>query len=565
MPTSNLEVSNNPVAPKLISTKQKILVINNLAGIWAHNALLTKLVAQFDPLKTEITTLACGGKLTGVCTVMESKKRGPETNQIVRKFDCCDCNFSAKLSNLSLSSKKLVSGPTVFLSNFLSEEIREKLELTLKIYDGKLDNIFDKKVDGIEFARISIYETLLKFKKKDASLSEIENKHFRDSLRNSLLTYFLAEKFFKQNQDFDSVYAFSPQYSITRAITIAAEKFKMRVCFVDGSSNIAERNSGVALWDLTKFGASNPAESMWPGYQNIKNNHENIFRISEHINQLRQGRSFSVYSEPYKSNLPISAIFGIPQNHNIATLVLSSTDEVFAAKFSRLRSGDRFPGKVFQSQQDWVRETINWFEGKEGLSLIIRMHPREMPSRRNPVKSQQSFSWEELGKNLPTNVYFNHPSQKIPIKSILEASKVVLTGWSSVGIEALLEGVPVITYDSTLPGYPRELQCSGNSVEEYLQNLQKFEAGTLPKMPWQEMAMAWLSHLLNDGTIYLSGRLFENRRKNGPPIFDKALNAIDLFFPFVIRPIEAWITFRPSRERERIRKFEEERLSSLYD
>jgi hypothetical protein len=80
---------------------------------------------------------------------------------------------------------------------------------------------------------------------------------------------------------------------------------------------------------------------------------------------------------------------------------------------------------------------------------------------------------EGLIKDLPINVHVNWPAEGISFYDLLKDTQVLLTGWSVTALEALVLGIPVVTYDANLPSYPRDIHYTGRSEAEYYINIDR--------------------------------------------------------------------------------------------
>jgi hypothetical protein len=78
------------------------------------------------------------------------------------------------------------------------------------------------------------------------------------------------------------------------------------------------------------------------------------------------------------------------------------------------------------------------------LALIIRIHPRELPNKRENRTSANAERLRELLVNLPDNVIVNWPEDKLSIYDLLQRVDLVLSAWSTVLLEASLFGCPII-------------------------------------------------------------------------------------------------------------------------
>jgi CDP-glycerol glycerophosphotransferase (TagB/SpsB family) len=116
--------------------------------------------------------------------------------------------------------------------------------------------------------------------------------------------------------------------------------------------------------------------------------------------------------------------------------------------------------KLFTNQLEWAKWLISYVGGRNDLHLIIRIHPREFPNKRENVRAPHLDSFiSSLGANLPQNVSLNLPDQEISIYDLIPIVNVLLNSTSSVGVEFAAFGIPVITLVDVpgfLPGTEQE-------------------------------------------------------------------------------------------------------------
>ncbi len=102
-----------------------------------------------------------------------------------------------------------------------------------------------------------------------------------------------------------------------------------------------------------------------------------------------------------------------------------------------------YPSNAFESQIDWIKYTIRYFEGREDIQLLIRIHPSEHDSW---IKSRQSVS-DEIKKHfprLPKNVFVILATSTInTYKAMLNCNAVLIYG-TTAGLEMVCMGLPVI-------------------------------------------------------------------------------------------------------------------------
>ena len=82
----------------------------------------------------------------------------------------------------------------------------------------------------------------------------------------------------------------------------------------------------------------------------------------------------------------------IRPDQKLVVAMMSSYDEYIAA-----RAIDEVPSEsefLFPSQLEWIRALIEWFKTRPALFLLIRVHPREFPNKREATKSAHALLLE---------------------------------------------------------------------------------------------------------------------------------------------------------------------------
>jgi hypothetical protein len=151
---------------------------------------------------------------------------------------------------------------------------------------------------------------------------------------------------------------------------------------------------------------------------------------------------------------------------------MSSTDEVLAAVTSEVWPQINISKKVFENQEEWIENLVRFVSKLDGVILIIRPHPREFPNKRESVTAEITHSRDRLFSNLPKNVIVDDPKNNFAIEDYFEHIQAITTGWSSIGLEWQMRGMPCVTYDSNLPIYPPRTHLTGTSRTEYFENLE---------------------------------------------------------------------------------------------
>jgi hypothetical protein len=102
-----------------------------------------------------------------------------------------------------------------------------------------------------------------------------------------------------------------------------------------------------------------------------------------------------------------------------------------------------YESNAFKNMLDWTFQTIDYFEGRPELQLILRVHPAEVtgmvPSR------QKLFDEIEMKRStLPKNVFVIPPESRISTYAVMERCNAVIIYNTKTGIEISSMGIPVI-------------------------------------------------------------------------------------------------------------------------
>lgn len=476
--------------------------------------------------------------MTGFCSTRSARQR--TLDQVNRKIDCLDCAFTSELSASRLNNP-----------NIANEKMAEKLTSD----DYKLAEIIGEEAmaspNPWEFSwgelpagRIASYEVMLKYKLLRGS-SDVE--HLRDlklAIQDVVLVSLWIKRVFANCSEPAVLLVRNPNYSRHRVIAIEAQKFGLRVIYFDGSANISETYSHIMAWDWSKHGRVNPALSeTWQSEQDQTGLNASSGRVERHFLSLRKAKSHRVYSTKKSGGgrTKLLADLGLDLNKKTILLALSSSDEYAALKQAFKLSDLEFPGRVFKDQKEWVLETVRWADARESIQLVIRVHPREFSGKRGPYQSSMVKVWREVLDGIDTRHNVDSAQRGISLYDLFDAVDVVVTGWSSAGLEAAYAGIPVVTFDKALIGYPSNVGLSGTSKSDYWANLEAAISTKSPNLEGQRAARKWLNLQMEVGTAYIGGRLGEKFRSGAPRWFSLLAEGLDRYLFFIYRPIDMMV------------------------
>jgi hypothetical protein len=236
--------------------------------------------------------------------------------------------------------------------------------------------------------------------------------------------------------------------------------------FVHGGLSLVDRLQHVVVGRDTTLDFWTRIIAAWPRYRDLPCNELELAHVTDHFLQLFRGTSVFAYSAPKSADsVDVRGRFGVRADQKLLVATMSSYDEYVAAAAV---GGVPDPATLlFPTQLAWIHALAEWFQTRPELFLLLRVHPREFPNKREGRKSEHARQLEEALVGLPANVKVNWPADQLSIYDVAEQADVVLNAWSSAGKEMTLLGLPVVTYCPTVIQYPTDLNYVGTTLETY--------------------------------------------------------------------------------------------------
>ncbi len=473
--------------------KIKVVFFSPFSFIWPHALPEYQLATLLSKEGATVSMIGCGKSYSKFCTSMEAARLTVDSTAEEKSDICRRC----------VRNRELLRGHSDEISFSLIEgDIDDQVDGFEVPQEAK--DILAYEVDSVPVGKLALYETLIKFKKKNMILSDEEKRYFAISLQNARKVVKQAGAAIKSEKP-DVIICYSPQYVIPGIFSAVAKREGVRVIFIEGSSNDVERYSHLRMWDWEVHGLSQPALAVPERFAEYRMTKNGKRRAEQLMTVRANATAFSSYTAP-PANVSPYEVFGLDQSRKYFLMAMSSYDEVYSGYIIDKLPLSRFEGQVFKDQTEWLQATVEWFAKHPELQLVVRPHPREFPNRREGVIASNWKQWSSILQNLPSNVKIDHPDLKFSLYDHLAHTSVVITGWSSAAIEALSKGIPVVTYDEMLPTFPSSMQYSGRTVEAYYENILKAYADTNSER-FKYEAKRWLAYASEVGTVEIGGRI----------------------------------------------------------
>lgn len=439
----------------------KILAFAPHSAIWVH-AFPEALVAEaLQQSGHDIVYVSCGGQFNAYCIPMSAMGLAIDAPRADKDEVCKKCKTHRDIIRHGFG----FMGPDII--DAITDEDRAAVAQVL----SKLTrhNYIDLELDQIPVGRYALYEFLINHKKDSVVLTEAEWQRFQPELTNALYSFYGCRRLLDQHRP-DRVMVYNSFYSVNHVCCELAAQRGIPHYFIHAGNNLANRMQTLFVTRGYTIASWNRNPN-WNIYREIPCSPGLLSTVTEHLLALFSGLDVFAYSAPLASKAhDLKAKFGVRPGQKVLMATMSSTDERVAAE----AIGVQFPDTEcqFPTQVEWVSALIDFARGRPDLCLILRVHPRNFPNRRETVKSAQAEVLEKLLQDLPDNVHVNWPADNISIYDLAEIVDVILNGWSNAGKEMSLLGLPVVLYSPNLvTSHPSSLNYVGATGDEYFSKI----------------------------------------------------------------------------------------------
>jgi hypothetical protein len=436
----------------------KFLIFSPFSGIWVFSELEARLAASLKARGHEIVYVNCGAMLRKHCLVMGLNGLSPNASEAERDRICSMCQGRAAAIRKAFD----LTGPT--LADVVQPEIVREIDEEARDMAG-LSGL-ERNWRGVPVGRRALFPFLAYNKKSNLELTEQEWNDYRDQAQQSMLAVSAAEKLIDEHKP-DAVITYSSTYSVLSAFREMSQMKGVPCFFVEAGGNLAYHNAKAIF----------AKESIRIFYESLREHWHSIRskpapsvmlrEVTDHLAHTFAAKSVFTYSEPSKvDDQSIRKRFGVPEGARVLVATMSSYDELYASQQARICPSYK---TAFSTQIEWIRFLCDHVKGRPDLFLIIRVHPREFPNRRERVGriSDHARRLRDELVDLPENCKINWPTDKISLYDLAKETDVVLNAWSSAGKELGLLGLPVVEWASELVFYPPEDELCAFDPESY--------------------------------------------------------------------------------------------------
>lgn len=438
----------------------KALFFSPFANIWEHSFPEALVAESFASRGLEVSTVRCGTMLADWCVAMSAAGLGPDAPADQRLAVCRACVRRRDFIDTSFGFGWEV------LDEWVQPADRARADGILATVEPTTWTALE--VDGIPLGRYAGYELWLAHKLVDAALSGRVWDQYRQQLRNVLLVYFAGTRLLEAHRP-DAVLVYNEHYGVHHAFCAAAERLGIPAFTMQGGNHIVRRGETIALRSAGVRQRDILASAAWTRYAQQPVGASEVSLVGEHIQGLLAGSSAWAYSAPLEGSQPaaLRERFGIPQDATVLLAAMSSEDELLAARLIGAIPEASTDG-LFADQLAWVRYLRDYAAGHPDVHILLRLHPRMFPNKRESVLAPVVAKIMALREGAPPNLHFNLPEDGVGLYDLAQLVDVLLNFRSSVGAEFAAFGIPVVSpRNPDFDTYPDQVHAVGSTLDEY--------------------------------------------------------------------------------------------------
>ena len=471
----------------------KVLLFSPHAYFTVH-ALPEALVAESLLSKGhEVVTINCNGLYGKQCLCMPLTVINDEKS---KQLICKTCKINRDAINKEFGFRALM------LENYLT--VDDKVFVENLVNNLELEKYLELTIQNIPIAQYALYEVFLNFKLSSAVLPVQLWDPYKIKLTNCLLTLYAIGRIIEIERP-DRITTYNSTYSVNRIVCAVAEQREIpHFELISGNGNINRYqkiliNKGIGKWITINQHPYLQEKRKIPlsktEINNVTLNYEALFKA-------KSPWVYSVASQK-KSSAKLRSQLGVTPGQKLLLATMSSADEVVGLSLAGV---DTYANQsVFSSQLEWIEWLTVFARSNPRYFIVIRVHPREFPNKRDKIMSENAIKFINFFKKLDKaqNVFVNTPTDDISLYDLLKITDVLLNRSSTAGLEASLFGVPVVGTGDKLFLFDQKIQTESYSEKEYVSNIAK-AVDTGWRFENVVLAYRWLNYILSEVEIDIS-------------------------------------------------------------
>lgn len=468
------------------------------ANIWEHTFPESLVAEGLVERGATVTTVRCGTMLQSHCVAMSAAGVGPDAPLNVRERVCVACTKRRDLVDSTIPFEPVV------LDTIVTAQDRKAASRTQRTVT--LENWVDYELDGVALGRYAAYEFLLNNKILGTDIPEPLWPRYLNKLEQSVLVYLSGKRLMEIERP-DRVIVYNRLYAVNHAFCEAAKSLGIPTYTLQGGGHIVHRGESLTMFRDTQSLHDVYGTKAWHDYRDAAIGDSEVNLVGTHLSGLLEGSSAFAYSSAFQASQPgdLRQRFGVPDGARVLLVPMSSEDEVNAARLADVLPEPSDAKSLFSDQFEWLVFLFEYAAAHPELHIIVRLHPRMFPNKRENVLSPIVTHILDLLERAPSNVATNLPTDDVSMYDLMQIVDVLLNFRSSAGAELAAFGVPVVTpANRDFYSYPPELNLIGATRDQYARQIDAALAAGW-SIDNARRAFRWFAFLFTRVAVDLSG------------------------------------------------------------
>lgn len=440
------------------------------ANIWVHSALEASLGEDWKMQGAEILMVRCSGVFQSACPAIDESGLSPSSPIEDRERTCSKC----QLRRRNIDSE--YGFTSIDIDRYLTPADHEEVNAIL---DSAQVGAWEKLVvDDFEVGKFAAYEFFLRNKLDSMQIPFELWQEYKAHLRSTLFALRASRKILESHKP-DLVIVHNELYGVNNVVAKTARARGIPVRHLGIGLEVSKYGSSLSMFKDAATELNLPSSKSWQQFKELDKSSLDLAAFVDSMRFRSQGLSAFTYSSSSKRRNAnqVRKKLGTYPDKPTMLFVTSSSDERFAADLTGAlpESITLKDTKNFKNLEHYLEQLIDFFHSNQDLQLIIRIHPRMLPNKRDGVRSAAAVRLLDLLTKLPSNVIVNWPDQDLSLFEVAQLCNVSLNISSSAGLELLSLGIPVGVYEpERLFAYPREFNVpviQGEELGNYIRRI----------------------------------------------------------------------------------------------
>ncbi len=420
------------------------------AGLWPSFRMEHRLADALALSGRPVTLVQCGEVLSAYCPVMSADRLRVDSPRSAKRESCRDCRHNAGLARERAAYRPILLD-TYATRAVVDEATRIARSVTPTTWA-------DLEVDGVPVGRYSAYLSLLHHKVPEITATQASWAEYVSDLRNALIVLGSLPAILHEVEP-THVVVYNPLYPTNRMLAEVARRRGIHLVGVHAGSYIPARYETVGVYGHISASQTLVDSPTIRDAREIPCTPAEVAAVGRHLGELVAGTDPWVYSSAPQRAEPVALRerLGVRPDSPVVVVLLSSPDETRASMLVDAE-WHRDPQRGYSDISEFIRAVRGLALDRPELDVVLRLHPRLTPNKRETVTSPDLQAILAELDDLPANAHVNAPGDGVSLYDLAGVAAAAVNQSSSSGLELMALGLPVVSFDPVRQNaYPPDL------------------------------------------------------------------------------------------------------------